>query len=191
LGLGSSDSDSLAAPDFGLFEEEISIEVDGYSWSRVSATQDSEIQTGHFLIHGSATARDLGVYEDFSSAFGSAHSDFEVLFEVSTPTPFSLVGTLATTYFYGFTEGNSSASLQLDRDGAPYLFFNIDIDGEIAVNEGGILEPGAYIMTVNASSRCITIDGGYGSSSFDIDFFLETPVATDEMAWGEIKAIFR
>lgn len=184
-GLEALDSDSLAAPDFGLFEEELSIEAVGVeAWARVSVTQNSEIQTGHFSIHGSSTAIDFATYTDFSWVFGSAHSDFEVLFEVSTPTPFSLIGTLATT-------GGDVASLQLDRDGAPYLSFNIDINSEIAVNEGGILEPGAYILTVNASSSYLTFGGGGGSSSFDIDFFMETSVAVEEISWGQVKAMFR
>ncbi len=51
-------SDSLSAPDFGLFEENIiavaTAPWDGFAQS--SATQASEIQTGHFSIHGSASA---------------------------------------------------------------------------------------------------------------------------------------
>lgn len=192
-----SDSDSLAAPDFGLFEEEISLEVDAIEgYSAVSATQYSEIQTGYFSIHGSSTAVDIWSYcVDVSCGHGSGivHSDFEVLFEVSTPTPFSLIGTLAATYdsIYGVVEGNHIASLQLDRDGGPYLSFDIDTNGEITVNESGLLEPGIYTLNVKVSSRAISWSGGRGHSSFDIDFFLETPVATDEMAWGQVKAIFR
>lgn len=197
----ASDSDSLAAPDFGLFEEEISLEVDAIEgYSAVSATQYSEIQTGYFSIHGSSTAVDVWSYcgddgVNYSCGFGGGivHSDFEVLFEVSTPTPFSLVGTLAATYdsIYGVVEGNHIASLQLDRDGGPYLSFDIDTNGEIAVNESGLLEPGIYTLIVKASSRADSWSGGRGYSSFDLDFFMESPVAVEETTWGQVKAIFR
>jgi hypothetical protein len=194
-----SDSDSLAAPDFGLFEEEISLEVDASEgYSAVSATQYSEIHTGYFSIHGSSTAVDVWSYcgddgVNFSCGFGGGivHSDFEVLFEVSTPTPFSLIGTLAAAYTYNFVEGHQIASLQLDRDGGPYLSFDIDTNGEIAVNESGILEPGIYTLIVKASSRADSWSGGQGYSSFDIDFFMESPVAVDEMSWGQVKSLFR
>ncbi len=198
-GLEASDADSLTAPDFGLFEEEISPGVVSNSaWSRVSATQDSEIQASHFSIHGSSTAIDIGeFYDEFEPlngvGIGNVHSDFEVLFEVSTPTIFSLIGTLAATYdsIYGVVEGNHIASLQLDRDGGPYLSFDIDTNGEIAVNERGLLEPGIYTLIVKASSRANGWSGGRGYSSFDLDFFMESPVATDEMSWGQVKALFR
>jgi len=200
-GPGASDSDSLAAPDFGLFEEEISLEADALEgYSSPSATQYSEIQTGYFSIHGSSTAVDVWSYcgddgVNYSCGFGHGivHSDFEVLFEISTPTPFSLIGTLAATYdsIYGVVEGYHIASLQLDRDGGPYLSFDIDTNGEIAVNESGLLEPGIYTLIVKVSSRADSWNGGRGYSSFDIDFFLETPVATDEMAWGQVKALYR
>jgi hypothetical protein len=198
-GLEASDSDSLTAPDFGLFEEEVSLEaVSPSAWSRVSATQDSEIQAGHFSIHGNSTATDIGAnYDEFEPlnaiGYGSVHSDFEVLFEVSTPTPFSLIGTLATTYasIYGTVEGYNIASLQLDRNGGPYLSFDIDTNGEIAVNESGILEPGIYTLIVKASSLAESITGGRGYSSFDLDFFMESPVAVDEMSWGQVKTLFR
>jgi hypothetical protein len=196
-GFEASDADSLTAPDFGLFAEEISPGVVSNSaWSRVSATQDSEIQASHFSIHGSSTAIDIGeFYDEFEPlngvGIGNVHSDFEVLFEVSTPTPFSLIGTLAATYPVNFVEGNHIASLQLDRDGWPYLSFDIDTNGEIAINESGLLEPGIYTLIVKVSSRAISWSGGRGYSSFDIDFFMESPVAVDEMSWGQVKSLFR
>jgi hypothetical protein len=51
-------SDSVSAPDFGLFEEDVSAFGLGPwgSYAEGSATQDSEIQAGHFSIHGSASA---------------------------------------------------------------------------------------------------------------------------------------
>ena len=62
--VGMWSSDSLSAPDFGLFEEDVSAfgwgpwgsEAEGF------ATQVSEIQTSHFSINGtaSANARDGG-----------------------------------------------------------------------------------------------------------------------------------
>ena len=194
-----SDSDSLAAPDFGLFEEEISLAVDASEgYSAVSATQYSEIHTGYFSIHGSSTAVDVGSYcgddgVNYSCGFGYGivHSDFEVLFDVSTPTPFSLIGTLAATYTNNFVESRQIASLQLDRDGGPYLSFEIDTNGEIAVNESGLLEPGIYTLIVKASSRADSWSGGRGYSSFDLDFFMESPVAVDEMSWGQVKALYR
>ncbi len=201
-GLEASDADSLTAPDFGLFEEEISLEAAAYDayvgYSAVSATQYSEIQTGYFSIHGSSTAVDVWSYcgddgVNFSCGFGYGivHSDFEVLFEVSTPTPFSLIGTLAATYPFNFVEGNHIASLQLDWDGGPYLSFDIDTNGEIAINESGLLEPGIYTLIVKVSSRADSWSGGRGYSSFDIDFFMESPVAVDEMSWGQVKSLFR
>ena len=145
-----------------------------------SSTQSSEIQSGHFSIHGSATA---GAEADgwfYGADAGSyASSDFEVVFEVSTPKLFSLAGTLA----------RSGASLQLDRDGAPYLSFDPVGNDVITVSEDGILEPGAYTLTVNAMAYAQTYFEQF--SSFDIDFFMESPVAVDEMSWGQVKSLFR
>jgi hypothetical protein len=178
-------SDSLSAPDFGLFEESIIL-----SWNQAYfffATQNSEIQTGHFSIHGHTEGGlwDLqGYYAD-----GQAHSDFEVLFEVTVPTPFSLIGTL---FHWGGNNSYSTAnsSLHLDWNGAPYLSFSSsDNQEEIVVSEHGILEPGAYTLTVNAMVMVEWED--YGASRFDFDFFLETPVAVEETTWGQVKALYR
>lgn len=176
----------ILAPDFGLFEESI---VDSWSnWAPpfegyyLSATQNSEIQTGHFSIHGDTYGESNDMYE----FYGSAHSDFEVVFEVTVPTPFSLIGALALV---GYSTGAIS-SLHLDWNGAPYLSFSLGYNQtEIEVSEHGVLEPGAYTLTVNALT--IVWDDSYGSSSFNFDFFLETPVAVDEMAWGQVKALYR
>ena len=175
-------SDSLSAPDFGLFEEDISASAaspfDGFAVG--SATQVSEVQTGHFSIHGTASfdAQDGG-WSNPIYAHSNGRSSFEVLFEVSEPTPFSFAGALA----------HSGASLQLDRDGAPYLSFEPEGNNEIiSVSEVGIFEPGAYTLTVKATA---STEGGSQNSSFDIDFFLEAPVAVDQMDWGQLKAMFR
>ncbi len=214
----ATDGDTISAPDFGLFEEEISIDLTSNPifGSLVSVTQDSEIQTGHFSIHGSAAVTaswpaggsvSYGYW--FSEVSSGANSHFEVLFEVSTPTSFSLAGSLATTYTgtdiggydIGTFEFEQIASLQLDRDGVPYLSFSVDqspyTGEEIAVvSEFGILEPGTYTLTVYASTYIEFYsdeDNATGSSfsSFDIDFFLETPVAVEETTWGQVKAMFR
>jgi hypothetical protein len=211
----ASDDISILAPDFGLFEEEISIDLTRNNL--VSVTQDSEIQTGHFSIHGSAavTASLRSAYLDWiylqsDDVDTRANSHFEVLFEVSTPTSFSLVGSLASTYTgteFGWWDIDDDldfelvASLQLDRDGVPYRSFSasyiISEPGEeiAALSEFGILEPGTYTLTVYASSCFYLGRAGPATanmfSSFDIDFFLETPVATDEMAWGQVKALYR
>jgi len=185
-------SGSLSAPDFGLFEENIHFTeywLYGYVlW--LTATQNSEIQTGHFSIHGDTDGRTgelQGYYED-----GHARSDFEVLFEVTVPTPFSLIGSLAP-WGGGSIYSTANSSLHLDWNGAPYLSFSSGYNQEeIVVSEYGILEPGVYTLTVNAMVEWIESDfSGPFISSFDIDFFLEAPVATDEMAWGQVKAIFR
>jgi hypothetical protein len=138
-----------------------------------------------------------------------ANSHFEVLFEVSTPTSFSLTGSLASTYtgtdfsYYDTGTHELIASLQLDRDGVPFLSFSAALNPyepgeEIAVvSEFGILEPGIYTLTGYASTYFNLANYEYDFatanmfSSFDIDFFLEAPVPTDEMAWGQVKAIFR
>jgi len=212
----ASDDITISAPEFGLFEEEISIDLTNNNL--VSVTQDSEIQTGHFSIHGSAAVTaslwpaSCYYYEcRYDEVDSRANSHFEVLFEVSTPTSFSLAGSLASTYtgteFGGYDIGTplefgQIASLQLDRDGVPYLSFsanqNFPEPGEViaAVSEFGILEPGTYTLTVYASTYFDLLNlEGYATanifSSFDIDFFLETPVATDEMAWGQVKALYR
>ena len=179
-------AEPILAPDFGLFEESI---VD--SWSNwvppfegyyLSATQNSEIQTGHFSIHGNT----YGQSNDMFDFYGSAHSGFEVVFEVTVPTPFSLIGALA---LWGYSTGDIS-SLHLDWNGAPYLSFSLDYDQtEIEVSEHGVLEPGAYTLTVNALT--ILLDDSNASSSFDFDFFLEAPVSVDGMAWGQVKALYR
>ena len=59
-------------------------------------------------------------------------------------------------------------------------------------SEDGILEPGTYTLTVNALTQIFPYGSDTGGSSrFDIDFFLETPVAIDQMAWVQVKALFR
>ena len=210
----ASDDITISAPEFGLFEEEISIELT--SNNLVSVNQDSEIQIDHFSIHGSAAVT-ASLYPGgcvsyecwYSEVDNRANSHFEVLFEVSTPTSFSLAGSLTSTYtgtdfcYYDIGTSELIASLQLDRDGVPFLSFSAAVlypyePGEeiAAVREVGILEPGTYTLTVYASayfdfSSVEETATGNIFSSFDIDFFLETPVATDEMAWGQVKAIFR
>jgi hypothetical protein len=187
-------ADSLLAPDFGLFEETVSGSYWGWFYGDPSfsfvASQGSEIQSGHFSIHGHTESW----VDPGDGAWPTSivmHSDFEVLFEVLMPTPFSLIGTLVTAESAtGSTISSNSAGLDLGRNGTPYLSFSTVGNEEIAVSENGILEPGVYTLTVKA----FRYDAGSylpGSSSFDLDFFLETPVAADEMAWGEVKALYR
>lgn len=183
-------SDSITAPDFGQFEEEISLEASsGMAWGLGSATQNSEIQTGHFSIHGSAAAVAYapGPPEP-GYAEGHGTSDFEVRFEVSTPTPFSLAGTLARS-------GVGYSGLQLERNGEPYLSLSAPDGGSVmTVGEGGILEAGDYTLTVDTTFYAYAdydYPGDIGSGSFDIDFFMETSVAVDEMSWGQVKAMYR
>ena len=186
------DSDTILASDFGLFEEEISIDVySSWSSAHCSAAQNSEVQTGHFSIHGSAAT---AVDPDWWSASGGnavGRSEFEVIFEVLTPTPFSLIGSLATTKYDRGSFGG--AELQLDLDGETYLSFYVhNDDDDLSVSEVGILEPGVYTLILNATTDADSGEYPAGSSSsFDIDFLMVTPVATDEMAWGQIKALYR
>lgn len=187
-------TDSLLAPGFGLFEETVSGYWSGWFYGDPSysyaASQDSEIQSDHFSMHGHTESW----VDPGDGAWPPAvvmQSDFEVLFEVLMPTPFSLIGTLVTTESAtGPTISSNSASLHLGRNGVPYLSFSTVGNEEIAVSENGILEPGVYALTVHAY-RFDSASYLPGSSSFDFDFFLETPVALDEMAWGQVKAIFR
>jgi len=188
--LGEVIPDSTLAPDFGLFEEVIEEDSsNGWFWAEdpywyYSATQESEIQTGHFSVHGQTTAMSFEGGWGWAPYFeGSTHSDFEVVFEVSVPTPFSLIGSLVGAV-------GSFASFQLDWHGSPYLFFSPGGNEEMAVSENGVLEPGVYTLRVNASTS-VAGSATLGSSSFDLDFFLETPVAVDEMAWGQVKALYR
>lgn len=218
------DDGTISAPDYGPFEENVSVDAGGvYPLSSVTTTQNSEIQTDHFSIHGSAAASvviggtivhervpgvvgmDVGAGCSVGSVTGD--SDFEVLFEVSTPTSFSLAGSLASTLAFLGGGGDSlsccppdggstvAASLQLDRDGAPYLSFYLDNDNsQIAVSEGGILEPGTYSLTVNGSAGAWVanqIGEANAFSSFDFDFFLGTSVSVEEWSWGRVKAAFR
>ena len=176
------DSHSLSAPDFDRFEEDISAFSQGtwYSQAAGFAAQFSEIQTGRFSIHGSASAYAVeSGWVEHGIGVGHGGSSFEVLFEVLEPIPFSLAGALA----------GSGASLQLDRDGVPYLSFDPDGNNEITVSEVGVLEPGSYNLTVNATASAY--QSSSQDSSFDLDFFFDTPVATDEMAWGQVKALYR
>ena len=191
---GIAPADSIPAPDFGLFEETVVGSLWGWFYGdpsySFSATQNSEIQTGHFSIHGHTESWVDPGDGDWPPVI-TMHSDFEVLFEVLMPTPFSLIGTLVTAEnATGPTVSSNIASLHLGRDGAPYLSFSTVGNEEIAVSENGILETGVYTLTVNAY-RFDAASYTSGSSSFDFDFFLETPVAVDEMAWGQVKALFR
>lgn len=178
------DSEFLSAPDFDLFDEEINIGAYTLNASAdASSIQESDIQTGHFLIHGSATASALGGdWIEPGSGYADGRSDFEVIFEVVTPELYSLTGYLVF------------ASLQLDWNGEPYLSFNLDGNEEISVSEDGVLEPGTYTLTVNASAEAESESNEYysfESTSFDIAFEMETAVAVEEMGWGQLKALFR
>lgn len=175
-------SDSLLAPDFGPFEADIRAVGVGTlgGFAEGSATQVSEIHTGRFSIHGRASAAaQNGGWSNVEYAQSTGRSSFEVLFEVSQPVLFSLAGVLA----------HSGTCLQLDRDGASFLFFHPDGKNEIAVSEVGILPSGAYTLIVNASASAQEYGGQDGS--FDIDLFLEVPVAIDQINWGQLKALFR
>jgi hypothetical protein len=212
----ASDDITISAPAFGLFEEEISIDLT--SNNLVSVTQDSEIQTGHFSIHGSAAVTaflwppscDFQVPCRWSEHDSRANSHFEVLFEVSTPTSFNLAGSLTSTftgpdwsYYKSPIEHQQIASLQLDRDGVPYLSFSAALNvpfepprEEIAVvSEFGILEPGTYTLTVYASTHFfLSGPEEYSTasifSSFDIIFDLGSPIPVQETTWGQIKALY-
>jgi hypothetical protein len=213
----ATDGNTISAPDFGLFEEEISIDlaspINPTLGSVASVTQDSEIQTGHFSVQGNAAV--AASYQSSSFEYVSrAECYFEVLFEVSTPTSFSLAGSLINTYtgtgflteeyLWGYDVGDVQheqiASLQLSRDGVPYLSFSVAQDlipgeGIAAVSEFGILEPGIYTLTVYASTNF----GFFGadnttmdmSSSFDIIFDLGATVPVEEMGVSQVKAMFR
>ena len=88
---------SLSAPDFGLFEENLVLAwscIGHYCGHLLNATQNSEIQTGHFSIHGHTSGSVWDEQGYYTS--GGVRSDFEVLFEVTVPTPFSLIGSLAS-----------------------------------------------------------------------------------------------
>jgi hypothetical protein len=182
--------DSSSASDFSLFDETVG---DSWSsgfggadddWGWFSATQTSEVQTSHFSIHGIAdggSGSERGSYIE-----SSAHSDFEVLFEVTTPTPFSLVGSLATAGGGAF---NNIAGLHLDWNGAPYLDFSAGNNEELDVNEGGVLEPGAYVLAVSAWNLSYGDNAG-ASSQFDIEFEMGATVPVEEVGVSRIKAMF-
>ena len=162
------DSDSLAAPDFGLFQvttgadASVTTAVASSAGSQTSEIFGDSLQTSG-SISASAESHD---YEAFGQASGTSRC--EVTFDVTSPSVFTLSGDVAA-----FDNGDASVTL----DGPSGMIVSVSaIENQTTpVLETGGLVPGTYSLVASASGLA------YGSffvafpagASYDLSFTLE------------------
>lgn len=135
-GLGDpSQSNSLTAPDFGLFSNTSSAST---AIGGATASQTSSMTSANVSVVSNCTA-------SASNAFNpSGTSTFDITFNLDGPTPFSLVGNWSVVY--------GAYTVRLSQ-GATTLYESLSTPNSSAsVNQSGMLPAGDYRLVATLSA---------------------------------------
>jgi len=201
------DSDSVSAPDFGLFDAQIgvisrsiSILLDtqtGYMIGEAYARQYSEVGTHSISASGNAHVSPFASTSSITSgvAYGASSSILDIVFLVNFACAFSLDGFVDTQAIVSggasFLSVLSSFSL-LDVDNGSSLFQTLTTDESFAIS--GRLQPGKYRLLASSAAASEVAAGANdatapstktvdATSSFDFTFNL-TPSQVPDSALG-------
>ncbi len=145
------ESDTLAAPDFGVFDETLTVKATNEFNEGTAgiATQNSTLDPWHLHANGEA----IGAFEGSPAGTGSsaAFSYFDVTFTVTEPLDYTLTGSHNGYGYYSLT----GPSLNLVKTGTfiddNYLNYYgepIYYGGPDTINQTGVLQPGDYQFTI-------------------------------------------
>ena len=162
-------SDSLAAPDFGLFDFDTVVDaVVTNAVASASGLQVSEVLGDSILAAGamSATA-DSYNYEAQGQSSGASRC--EVVFDVAASTFFTLAGSLSAL-------GTGASSLTLDGPSGTLVSLSAGTNQTTPVAEAGSLEPGTWTFGVTATGSALADFFVFlqGSASYDLSLVLDT-----------------
>jgi hypothetical protein len=186
------DSQTDGAPDFGLFDSAVTAQVDIPGGTVIaSATQLSAIGSASVSARGSAVAH-FG--PDFSFSVTTAHSDFELTFDVLQPLTFVLTGyVVVSSPFLLPTQGEAGVTLRGGPGNQMIVQFGIaDFGHQFGYGEGELL-PGQYTLTANSRIFNDWIVDGYGSdplsASYEFDLSVVPEPATGLLLAGGLLAL--
>jgi hypothetical protein len=157
-GAGGS-PETRSATGFEPFIEKVSLNYGGSS-------QTSTLEPGMIKAKG------VGSGQKFNGWCGSGKSHFAVSFEVFEPTSWSLSGVLQLSGW------NDSASLALTGTGVNIVHSIKLPQSFLSLNESGVLEPGAYVISADCHGGCGGSGPG-GVSTFNFEWSLGAPCAPD------------
>lgn len=165
-----NDSDSASAPDFGPFVAGAGASATaGAGNGSGGGSQSSQILPTSIVVSGSAFAVGEGWdFESFGS--GSGSSNGTITFTVDCTVDFTFSGTLGAFDSGGAFVGLSGPSGPVFDIGAPH-------DDFASFDESGVLVPGEYTLTTNASGSASGGGGfpGYASSEYSVALQLAGP----------------
>jgi hypothetical protein len=181
-----SDSESVThtAPDDGPFDEGAGATATTSGGDCLAgANQISTLGANELHAIGNC-----GMYaEAFNAqAFASCHaaSVFDVTFEVSVASPFTLSGFLS-----GYDFGNSTIEFT-GPDGT--LYDVTTFNEEVTFHETGTLEAGEYRLFARSNgSASAGLETSYASGDYNVTLAVAGSVSVDPATWAQIKGAYR
>ena len=168
-GGSTSDSDSDSAIDLSPYVSSVGADLsDALANATARGQQDSSISASRIDVDNEASIG-LGSFDGSWIAGGTARSDAEFQFTLTEKVRFQLSGAVENSR-------RSEARFRLTRNGSP-LFDIVASDpiGEfIAVDESGLLEPGAYVFIATTwadNSVVLESTGAFADTRLVLDVF--------------------
>ena len=177
--------DSDMANDFGNFDAVASADTFNVT---ANAEQVSAITPTLITATGSAAVHDIAIRSDEEGGVGNAESTFSVDFQLEQETAFTFTGMVNVSKIGNYriepgdepqvlidlTGPNTSISLFASDGNFGELFIDGVFAGASSFDLDGLLEPGVYQLTANASSSILASDLAGGTdgvtTSYAFDF---------------------
>jgi hypothetical protein len=160
VGTPTQYADSHSAPDFSAFSATASVpSINGYSATESSGLSFASLQADGDGLHTGAGGFS-GPPNFYSTSSGSSDSHFEASFDVATPTPIHLTGSVSAN---GGLSANSTARIRLRTAGGttiaevvaatdPNCMDNsCAVVGPIPLDHTSVLAPGSYVLEASTS----------------------------------------
>ncbi len=161
--------ETITAPDFGPFDELMYSKFTGSS-----AQQTSTLEPWLIKAKGSGTGHKQ------NGCCGAGKSFCSVTFDIDKPTAWMLNGYISV----GCSGG---ASWSLSGSGANIVFAKkFPETGVVPLGKSGTLDPGTYVITVEATAACGSSAPYYCGASFGFDFALSSVCDPDCDASGSL-----
>ncbi|MFQ5413456.1 MAG: hypothetical protein ACE5E6_03260 [Phycisphaerae bacterium] len=176
-GVGGCDEpvmDEEFAPDTAPFMSEILAEQDcNGEYGAVWAFQNSEINASSLLATGGTFTKING--GGMAGGLVHGNSEFDIVFDLATPSTFSLTGVITVEPTVQVDTLFFVASVTLTGPNGVVVFDAVvdsfDVMASLPFDEQGVLEPGGYSLTVSALTQFDageTPDIAVGGASFDV-----------------------
>lgn len=175
-------SDSISAPDFGIFNQSASV-----SWNDYSATGQENSTLHPNKITASGYALEGGPWLAFEDFLQETFSSIQVVFEIKAPLRFLLDSSIFIFFDdEGFNMGWYETRLSLS-EGSTTIISGDTYPGPgggclIDINECIILHPGVYTLRVSStagemyySCQSCNATGGGGQAGYELEFSVLGP----------------